>query len=232
MTLGIFDSGEGGHNLLRHARLRNNRDDVLFLCDRARAPYGTKREYELLGIVDDNIRRLRSMGAERIIIACCTACTVFDRLSDTDGVYPIIPLTARAAAAASDGSIAVIATGRTVSSGAFRRAINDPQKEVKEIEAQTLVELVERGACDENATPELYDYLTRLLARAEGADTLILGCTHFSSVASTALDVGKRYGIRRVIDAARIGAQLIPAAFDADGDGVDYIFNTVKTKHG
>ena len=84
MTIGIFDSGEGGYNLLRHARRRNRRDDILFLCDRANSPYGTKRDFELSGIVNENVRLLKGMGAEKIIIACWV-----------EGSFPVFHYTTR-----------------------------------------------------------------------------------------------------------------------------------------
>jgi len=226
VTLGIFDSGEGGHNLLRYARMRNNVDDVIFLCDRANSPYGTKRAFELSGIVADNISRLKKMGAEAVIIACCTACTVFEGLPDTEGVSPILSLTARAAERISDGNIAVIATGATVRSGEFSRHIRT--KSVTELEAQPLVEMIDRGASDDRPTGELTEYLESVIGRARGADTLILGCTHFSSVKSLARRIGRKYGIRHTVDAAEIGARLVPRRILPDGDGTDYIFNTKK----
>ncbi len=225
MTLGIFDSGEGGANLLRFARARNKRDDIIFLCDRARAPYGTKRDYELSGIVNENIDRLKKMGAERIIIACCTACTVFDSIEDRKDVYPILYETAKRAERISDGKIAVIATGRTVSSHAFAHAV--AQKEVTEIEAQPLVGIIDGGECDKKYSASTERMLYDLLKRVAGADTLILGCTHFSSLSNLIKRIGKDYGIRHVIDAAKVGAEFIPTC-DGDG-GVDYIFKTERT---
>ena len=222
MTLGIFDSGEGGNNLLRHARRRNKRDDILFLCDRANSPYGTKRDFELSGIVNENIRLLKGMGAEKIIIACCTACTVYDSLTDTEGVQPILEETARAAARVTDGKIAVIATGRTVASHAFKNAL--PRCEVTEIEAQPLVGIIDGGECDGQHTRGTEQILHDILKRGEGADTLILGCTHFSSLSALCRRIGREYGIRHIVDSARVGASLIPRA--AGDGGTDYIIKT------
>ena len=222
MTLGIFDSGEGGNNLLRFARLRNRRDDVIFLCDRGRAPYGTKRDFELSGIVNENISWLKRMGAERIIIACCTACTVFDTVEDKDGVYPILCRAARHAEDISKSKIAVIATGRTVASHAFKRAIT--RREVVEIEAQPLVGIIDGGECDGCYSPSTEKILYDLLSRTEGADTLILGCTHLSSIKGLAAKIGAEFGIKRVVDAAEVGAELMPSA-TGEG-GIDYVFKT------
>ena len=222
MTIGIFDSGEGGYNLLRHARRRNGRDDILFLCDRANSPYGTKRDFELSGIVNENVRLLKGMGAEKIIIACCTACTVYDRLTDTEDVLPILTKTATAAERVSDGKIAVIATGRTVASHAFKNAITGC--EVVEIEAQPLVGIIDGGECDTHYSPATADILRDILKRSEGADTLILGCTHFSSLSGLCRKIGREYGIRHIVDSARVGATLVPRA-TGDG-GNDYIIRT------
>ena len=222
MTLGIFDSGEGGNNLLRHARRRNKRDDILFLCDRANSPYGTKRDFELSGIVNENVRLLKGMGAEKIIIACCTACTVYDRLTDTEDVLPILTKTATAAERVSDGKIAVIATGRTVASHAFKNAITGC--EVIEIEAQPLVGIIDGGECDKNHTRATEQILRDILKRGAGADTLILGCTHFSSLSGLCRKIGREYGIRHTVDSARVGATLVPRA--AGDGGTDYIIRT------
>ena len=225
MTYGIFDSGEGGANLLRFAREKNKADDIIFLCDRGRAPYGTKRDYELSGIVNENVDRLKKMGAEEVIIACCTACTVFDRIENVEDVYPILSETAKRAEEVSTDRIAVIATGRTVSSHAFANAIKT--KDVIEIEAQPLVGIIDGGECDECYSPSTERLLYDLLRGCIGADTLILGCTHFSSLRNLIKRVGESFGIRRIIDSAEVGAELIRKA-DGDG-GVDYIFKTKRT---
>ena len=225
MTYGIFDSGEGGANLLRFAREKNKADDIIFLCDRGRAPYGTKRDYELSGIVNENVDRLKKMGAEEVIIACCTACTVFDRIENVEDVYPILSETAKRAEEVSTDRIAVIATGRTVSSHAFANAIKT--KDVIEIEAQPLVGIIDGGECDECYSPSTERLLYDLLRGCIGADTLILGCTHFSSLRNLIKRVGESFGIRRIIDSAEVGAELIRKA-DGDG-GVDYLFKTKRT---
>ena len=225
MTYGIFDSGEGGANLLRFAREKNKADDIIFLCDRGRAPYGTKLDYELSGIVNENVDRLKKMGAEEVIIACCTACTVFDRIENVEDVYPILSETAKRAEEVSTDRIAVIATGRTVSSHAFANAIK--AKDVIEIEAQPLLGIIDGCECDECYSPSTERLLYDLLRGCIGADTLILGCTHFSSLRNLIKRVGESFGIRRIIDSAEVGAELIRKA-DGDG-GVDYIFKTKRT---
>ena len=183
--IGVFDSGVGGLTALAELRRLLPRTDMIYLADREHAPYGTKSEEEILSLAENCIKRLITAGAERILIACCTASTLHSRL--TEGARriatPIIAPAARAAQRVSQGKIAVIATEATVRSHAFRRELLAlGEREVTEHAAQELVAMVESGASDERPlTNEEKSRLSRLLEPIEAsrADTLILGCTHF-----------------------------------------------------
>ena len=183
--IGVFDSGVGGLTALAELRRLLPRTDMIYLADREHAPYGTKSEEEILSLAENCIKRLITAGAEKILIACCTASTLHSRL--TEGVRrittPIIAPAARAAQRVSRGRIAVIATEATVRSHAFRRELlSIGECEVTEHPAQELVAMVESGASDQNPlSSEEKSRLARLLEPIEAsrADTLILGCTHF-----------------------------------------------------
>ena len=183
--IGVFDSGVGGLTALFELRRLLPRTDMIYLADREHAPYGTKSEEEILLLAENCIKKLTAAGAERILIACCTASTLHSRL--TEGARrittPIITPAARAAQRISRGKIAVIATEATVRSHAFRRELLSIGRcEVTEYATQELVAMVESGASDEKPlTSEQKGLLSRLLepVRASRADTLILGCTHF-----------------------------------------------------
>ena len=183
--IGVFDSGVGGLTALAELRRLLPHIDMIYLADREHAPYGTKSEEEILSLAENCIKRLITAGAEKILIACCTASTLHSRL--TEGARrittPIIAPAARAAQRVSRGKIAVIATEATVRSHAFRRELlATGECEVTEHAAQELVAMVESGASDERPlTSEEKSRLSRLLepVGASRADTLILGCTHF-----------------------------------------------------
>ena len=183
--IGVFDSGVGGLTALAELRRLLPRTDMIYLADREHAPYGTKSEEEILSLTENCIKRLTSAGAERILIACCTASTLHSRLTEDARriTTPIIAAAARAAHKISRGKIAVIATEATVRSHAFRRELLAlGEREVAEYATQELVAMVESGASDRNPlTSEQKDLLSRLLepVGASRADTLILGCTHF-----------------------------------------------------
>lgn len=186
--IGIFDSGRGGEVALGEFRKLMPKEDVIFLADRGNAPYGTKTEEELIALAERNIKRLASLGCRRVLIACCTASTVYRRLcSEAKRIsIPIIrPVADEAVHLTKRGRIGVIATEATVRSRAFSRALAGI--EVLEVAAGRLVSEVECGACDGNVSPSLSEYLTEVLRPiAEfGPDVLILGCTHFPRLDKT-----------------------------------------------
>ena len=80
--LGVFDSGVGGLAALRELRRLLPFEDMIYLADKENAPYGTKTEDELVALVREDVKRLRELGAEKILMACCTAST---ELSATAG---------------------------------------------------------------------------------------------------------------------------------------------------
>ena len=89
--IGVFDSGDGGILTVRHLRALAPRADIAFLADRENAPYGIKSREQIVRLAEDSIRHLASLGAGRVLIACCTASSVFGDLSeDLKSVAPPI----------------------------------------------------------------------------------------------------------------------------------------------
>lgn len=207
---GIFDSGAGGLAALCELRRLLPNEDIVFYADAKNAPYGTKSTDEIVRLAESNVRRLRSAGADRVLIACCTASACFgffDKKSQKSSV-PIIAPTAEAAVNATVcGKIAVIATELTVRLHAFSEAIRalSPDIEVLETAAQPLVAIAERIARGISPTREEEATVCKMIedTKNSGADTLVLGCTHFSHLENTI----KKYlnGIITV-DSARVGA--------------------------
>ncbi len=210
---GIFDSGAGGLAALGELRRINPDEDILFLADRQNAPYGTKTEEEILSLTEENIRKLSYAGAEKVLIACCTASTVFRRLPTElrEISVPIIdPAAAYALSLTKNRRIAVIATRHTVKCGAFLHSIKriDSAARVTEIEAQPLVSVAERISSGVIMTKDECEYFSSLVCRirASGADTLLLGCTHFSHLENKFTEAIKNI---KTANAAKIGAHLM-----------------------
>ncbi len=208
--IGIFDSGVGGFNSLYEVRRLLPRADIVYLADRKNSPYGTKSEDELILLVTEDIRRLKALGAAKILIACCTASTVWEHLSQTEREIsiPIIRPAAHAAVRESRLGIAVIATDATVRSGAFRKEISQLSQSlpVAEIAAQELVSLVEGGSRDGKITEAEMTTFTAVAEKISKtcADTLILGCTHFSHLKKTLASLTQTKIISPAIEGARL----------------------------
>ena len=217
--IGVFDSGVGGLVAYKELRRLLPRADVAYLADRKNAPYGTKKKDELTELVTKDIRRLKDLGASRILIACCTASAVYKELCEDIQrlATPIILPTAREIARLSEDRkepyrVTVIATEHTVSSRAFTLATEElvgKRNErclMTEIAAQKLVTLVEEGNADGSITPDAEDYLDGLCKRikSHSPEALILGCTHFSHLKSEFEE--RLFGVK-IISPAHLGAR-------------------------
>ena len=210
--VGLFDSGSGGLNTVGYLKDTSDDVDLVYLIDRENAPYGTKTKKELIKITERNINSLLDMGAERVLIACCTASTVYKSLNKKyrKQAIPIIKAIAKEAKNSTrSGRVGIIATKRTVDSHAFARALDGCQ--AYELALSDLVGMIDGGLTDKTVTTEDKRRLEEMLMPIlkVNVDTLILGCTHFPSLKKTIGDIASRYGVANIIDSARVGAELL-----------------------
>ena len=212
--IAVLDSGAGGLVSFRHLRELCPRADIIYLADRKNAPYGTRSEGEILGLCKINIGRLLDMGCELVLLACCTASTVHGRLPRELQKRSLPIITPAAKECEKSRRVVVIATEHTVKSGAFGREIQKySSASVIEIPMQPLVSLIEWG----RDTSECVSAVAKHL-RDFNADTLILGCTHFSHLKEefeTAMQ-----GIK-IISPAHLGAEIISKKIIDRGKGQD-----------
>lgn len=228
---GIFDSGVGGLTALYELRRLCPKEDIIYLADRENAPYGNKSHEKIKEITKANIEKLTLAGAERVLIACCTASTVYEDLPPCmrQVSVPIIDPAAKKAAHISDsGKIGVISTDATRRSGAFVSAIKKYSEKalVVSFGSPALVSLVEGGCRDENIKAEEKIIVERELSPflSSGIDVLILGCTHFTHIARTAEEI---LGIRTV-SASVEGAAVMAKSIAAVGDGRTIFYKEKK----
>lgn len=183
--IGIFDSGLGGLTAYRelHALLPNEK--FIYFGDTGRVPYGTRSHELLMKYARQDINFLREKGASAILAACGTVSSVvLDELKDEFDI-PLIGVVdasvKEALAATKNGVVGVIGTGATISSGAFERKLKSGgAKEVISVACPLFVPLVENGYIERDCEVTRLvakDYLKKIFDA--GADTLILGCTHF-----------------------------------------------------
>ena len=184
--IGIFDSGLGGLTALRETvRLLPHRD-IIYFGDTGRVPYGNRSPEIITQYALQDMRFLCAQGVDIVLAACGTVSSTALCAIRGEFDLPVIGVVEGAAHAAvkatQNGKIGVIATGATISSGAFAHAIRaiSPRIAVTSVACPMLVPLVENGyiADDDPVTAlVLADYLAPI--REAGVDTLILGCTHF-----------------------------------------------------
>jgi glutamate racemase len=159
--------------------------DYLYFGDTARLPYGSKSAETVAQYAVGATRYLQDRGAELLVIACNTATALaLDqiKLAAEVSVIGVVEPGARAAAASSKrGKVVVIGTEATVSSHAYRRALEAREVQALEKACPLFVPLVEEGWVDHPVTEQVARiYLAEAFAgEASDADVLVLGCTHY-----------------------------------------------------
>jgi glutamate racemase len=184
--IGVFDSGVGGISVLKHIHTLLPNEDLMYVADSKFAPYGNKTpefiQERAVWIADFLIAK----GAKALVVACNTATAAAVDLLRQKYHLPIIgmePAVKPAAAASKTGVIGVLATSGTLKSAQFAALLEHygQQVEVVTQACHGLVECVERGELDSTATQDLLaSYVQPLIAA--GADTIVLGCTHYPFV--------------------------------------------------
>lgn len=181
--IGVFDSGVGGLSVLRDIRAELPAEDLLYVADSGHAPYGDKPEAVVAGRALAVTQFLLGQGAKAVVVACNTATAAAVAVLRARYSVPIVamePAVKPAVARTRSGVVAVLATSQTAASHRFVQLLGrfNAGAEVLVQPCPGLVERVEAGDLDGADTRALLaDYLMPLLD--QGADTLVLGCTHY-----------------------------------------------------
>ena len=184
-TIGVFDSGVGGLTVLRALLERIPEADYLYFGDSARLPYGSKSAATVAHYAVGAVHYLQDHGAEMLVIACNTATALaLDQIKAASrvGVVGVVEPGAHAAASASrNRKVIVIGTEATVSSHAYRRALEAKGVAVREKACPLFVPLVEEGWVEHPVTEQVARiYLSEAFTDDYNqADVLVLGCTHY-----------------------------------------------------
>lgn len=184
--VGVFDSGVGGISVLKHIRADLPQENLLYCADSLYTPYGNKSPEQIRQRSVALTQFLLDQGAKAIVVACNTATAAAVTTLREHFSVPVVgmePAVKPAVAATKSGVIGVMATVGTLKSAQFAALLANYGKGVDVVTqaCHGLVECVERGELDAPATRELVlRYLEPLLA--QGADTIVLGCTHYPFV--------------------------------------------------
>ena len=182
--IGVFDSGIGGLTVVKELLNIMPYEDIIYFGDTARLPYGSKSNRLVTRYSVENSIFLSSKNVKMIVIACNTASAASSDYLRSFIKFPVIGVIECGALGAvrltRNKRVGVIGTKSTINSGAYSKAINNLDSEIKVFELPTplLVHLVEENWIKKNITKTiLAEYLEPLLEN--DIDTLILGCTHY-----------------------------------------------------
>ena len=184
--IGVFDSGLGGLTAVHSLWKILPEENLIYFGDTARVPYGGRSKETILKYARQDVRFLRSFDLKAILIACGTVTTTSLDTLQTENDLPIVgvvePTCRRALLVTKTKKVGMIATLASVRSGAYEATLRrlDPTVEVICKPCPLFVPLVENGRYrvgDSVIETVAREYLEPL--KAEGIDTLILGCTHY-----------------------------------------------------
>lgn len=184
LAIGIFDSGVGGLTVLQQVRHLLPGENLIYLGDTARVPYGTKSPDTVRKYAIEAANFLIQQQVKMVVVACNTASSVALELLQQRLGVPVVgvidPGAQRAMSLTRSDVVGVIGTEGTVSSDAYPQALRQikPSVEVVSASCPLFVPLAEEGWAEHQvAHIAAREYLAPLL-EAE-IDTLVLGCTHY-----------------------------------------------------
>ncbi len=219
--IAIFDSGVGGLTVAREVNRALPHEEIIYLGDTARVPYGSKSAATVKRFAGECVEFLLHFRPKLVIIACNTAsATALDSLDEMVDVplWGVIDPGARAALGASTSRrIGVIGTRATVKSGAYARAVAalDKSATVFSRACPLFVPLVEEGRTEGPIVKAVaQEYLSPLLEQE--IDTLVLGCTHYPVMKPVLADVAG--AAVTLIDSAETTATAARQVLSARGE--------------
>ena len=184
--IGVMDSGVGGLSVLHHIHRLLPHESLTYVADSQYAPYGSLSPEKITERCFAIADFLITQDVKALVVACNTATAASIQLMRSKYTLPIIgmePAVKPAALASKNGVIGVLATVGTLKSAQFAALLTNYGKDIH-VHTQGcvgLVECIERGETNTARTKALIEEYCAPLLDA-GADTIVLGCTHYPFV--------------------------------------------------
>ena len=243
--IGIFDSGLGGLTVFAAVKERMPNENIIYLGDTARVPYGDKSPDTVLRFGCEDAQFMVEKGVKLIIVACNTVSSLaitgirefFQKNSINIPIIGVLEAGVEAVISENIANLAVIGTRGTVKSNAYSCELRKkaPSISTRTIACPLFAPIVEEGLADhEIANLAINIYLQDL--RSNPPDALLLGCTHYPLIT----DALKRYlpeGVK-IIDSAHAVANLaekylseqnLRNTSNADGQEEFYVTDSTET---
>ncbi|WP_198664892.1 glutamate racemase [Lewinella sp. IMCC34191] len=181
-SIGVFDSGIGGLSVANAISGLLPRESILYVADNANAPYGARTGGEVLDFSRRITDRLLSAGVKMVVVACNTATSMaIDTLRELYPEVPFVGLEPAVKPAATGKRVGVMATAVTLRSPRYL-ALREKYLAGRSIWENPCVDLVPLIETYGPGSPQITQYLERLLSSAGPLDTVVLGCTHYPLV--------------------------------------------------
>lgn len=181
--IGFLDSGVGGLTVVRELRRQLPHEDIVYIGDSARAPYGTRPAEQIRQFTWDLVNFLLTKDVKMIVFACNTATAVAWEEVKAALSIPVIGVILPGASAAIQAtqteSIGILGTPMTICSDIYVQKIKAlaPQMQVESLACPKFVPLVESNQMTSSlAKKVVYETLAPMVGNI---DTLVLGCTHY-----------------------------------------------------
>src|SRR5262249_6543080 len=215
--IGVFDSGIGGLTVVKALRDLLPNENIFYLGDTARVPYGPKSPETVQRYALELAEMLMEKNAKALVVACNTVSSVALPLLTQKFPVPVIGVIEPGARAALQTThnrhIGVIGTRATIRSGAYEKALLAAASDVRVSSraCPLLVPLIEEGLLNDDVTDQMImRYLEPLVA--DGIDTLVLGCTHYPLLTNAIARVVKRQIM--LVDSAQNCARAVEETLD------------------
>jgi len=221
---GIFDSGGGGRCVFREIRKVVREEKYGYLSDSAHCPYGEKSKGYIIERARSITRFLLDKGADIIVVACNTATAA--AIAELRKEFPIRfigmePAVKPAVMSTKTGTVGVLATAGTLKADKY---LNTREKwaegvRIAEHVGQGFVELVEKGCTSGNEAEDIVRASLKPLLD-EGADRIVLGCTHYPFLSDTISKVASELVPERhveIIDPAPAVARHLYETMEMEG---------------
>ena len=194
--VGIFDSGAGGLSVFREIFKLLPGERFIYYSDNANCPYGEKSREYIIDCARAITSFLMDKGADIIVVACNTATAA--AISTLRNEFPVSfigmePAIKPAAQQTRTGVVGVLATAGTLKATKYIDTKEKWSQDIKVVEhiGQGFVELVENGTVTGPEAEAIVEQSVRPLVEA-GADTIVLGCTHYPFLSETIMKVAGR----------------------------------------
>lgn len=202
--IGIFDSGVGGLSVFREIRKVLPEEKYVYFSDSAHCPYGEKSKEYIIERARSITRFLLDKGADIIVVACNTATAA--AIAELRKEFPIRfigmePAVKPAVMSTKTGTVGVLATAGTLKADKY---LNTREKwaegvRIAEHVGQGFVELVEKGCTSGNEAEDIVQASLKPLLD-EGADRIVLGCTHYPFLSDTIAKVASELVPERTVE--------------------------------